>query len=148
MSKFSAIDSIATSWQSRIALRAIPLIVKRRFSACRDAVPDVAQLRSRAHRLSLPGAWLAALLHPRSRRIRDATLDGLWTHPSLRSGPSAHVILYLHGGGYSFGSSATHRALRRRSPVIAARACFRSTTGSRPSIRFPLRSTMRSRSAR
>jgi epsilon-lactone hydrolase len=130
MSNFSAIDSIASSWQSRIALRAIPLIVKRRFSACRDAVPAVAQLRSRAHRLSLPGTWLAALLHPRSRRIRDATLDGLWTHPSLRSGPIAHVILYLHGGGYYFGSSATHRA------VTTALACHSGAPVFAPDYRL------------
>lgn len=105
------------SWQARLILRLMPLLIARRFSSCRAAEPDVARVRARSHRLSLPGAWLAALLNPRSRRMRDADLAGLWTYPSSRPGPITSTIFYLHGGGYYFGSSATHRA------VTTALAC-------------------------
>lgn len=103
-------DRMAASWQARLVLCAMPLLVGRR-APVRCAAPDVAQVRARSHLLSLPGAWLAALLNPRSRRARDGGLDGLWTLPSTRPGPIANAILYLHGGGYYFGSSATHRAV-------------------------------------
>ncbi len=36
------------------------------------------------------------------------SLSGEWLHPS---GASQTIILYLHGGGYFFGSPLTHRAL-------------------------------------
>ncbi|HWT37107.1 MAG TPA: hypothetical protein VN289_12545, partial [Paraburkholderia sp.] len=101
----------AASWQARVALGALPFVAGHRRSACVAAVPDVARVRARARRLSMPGAWLAALLNPRSRRTRDARLDGLWTWPSPRPGPIVHAILYLHGGGFYFGSPSTHRAV-------------------------------------
>ncbi|MCO4877786.1 alpha/beta hydrolase [Paraburkholderia caribensis] len=114
MSNHPAIDGLtdrmAASWQARAVLMAMPLFVGR-CARARCVAPDVARLRVRSHWLSLPGAGLAALCNPRSRRVRDGGLDGLWTLPSSRPGPIANAILYLHGGGYYFGSSATHRAV-------------------------------------
>lgn len=123
-------DRMSASWQARIAVGALPFFAGHRRSACVAAVPDVAQVRARAERLSLPGAWLAALLNPRSRRTRDADLDGLWTWPSPRNGPIAKAILYLHGGGYYFGSSSTHRA------VTTALACHSGAPVFAPDYRL------------
>ncbi|WP_109482411.1 alpha/beta hydrolase [Paraburkholderia sp. C35] len=110
-------DRMSASWQARAVLLAMPLLVGRRAATRRVALQDVAAVRTRARRLSLPGAWLAALLNPRSRRMRDADLAGLWTFPATRPGPVANVILYLHGGGYYFGAPETHRAV---TPALAA----------------------------
>ena len=61
-----------------------------------------------------------------------------------RSRADRHV-LYLHGGGYVYGSPALYRDLTWRiaDAAAATRACA-STTGSRPSIRFRPRWTTRS----
>ena len=50
------------------------------------------------------------------------------------------VVLYLHGGGYFFGSPQTHRQLASIWPSTAMRRCSRWTTALRPSTasRLPL----------
>jgi acetyl esterase/lipase len=134
MSNHSALEVAphrsGASWQARVALCAMPFFVRQRRSACVAAVPDVAQVRLRAQRLSMPGAWLAALLNPDSRRTRDAGLAGLWTLPTSKPRPIANVILYLHGGGYYFGSSSTHRA------VTTALACHSGAPVFAPDYRL------------
>jgi len=137
MGGFTGRDRMAASWQARAVLRAMPLLVGRHRRARCAAAPDVALVRTRSHRLSLPGAWLAALLHPRSRRVRDADLPGLWTFPSARPGPIANAILYLHGGGYYFGSAQTHRAVTTALAAHSGAPVFASDYRLAPEHPFP-----------
>jgi acetyl esterase/lipase len=64
---------------------------------------------------------------PRGSQFRDETLDGVpvvWARgPGVQErGP---VILYLHGGGYVFGSARTHQAmLARLSHLSGVPACL------------------------
>lgn len=48
----------------------------------------------------------------RRKPIAHPKLRGEWLHP--RSGTREGAVLYLHGGGYFFGSSLTHRPLTAR----------------------------------
>ncbi|MCB9682740.1 MAG: alpha/beta hydrolase [Alphaproteobacteria bacterium] len=59
---------------------------------------------------------LASQLRPQRRPtpIEVVDVDGLAAEWAVPEQPTDRVILYLHGGGYSFGSVASHRALVRR----------------------------------
>ena len=68
--------------------------------------------------------WFRA---PRGSRFVDARMDGVpvtWAYgPGV--GDEGPVILYLHGGGYVFGSPRTHRAMvARLSGITRLPACL------------------------
>ncbi|MBP0592581.1 hypothetical protein J8I87_23150 [Paraburkholderia sp. LEh10] len=66
----------APSWQARVVRWAMPPIVSRRFCPCRASVPDVAQVRARMHRPSMPGALpcFAPFLPEANQALRQAAM--------------------------------------------------------------------------
>ena len=48
---------------------------------------------------------------PVVQALGDHRLSGEWHYPDRHHAKSTRVILYFHGGGYVFGSPATHRSL-------------------------------------
>jgi acetyl esterase/lipase len=102
-------DTRRVSWQARALTQVLPHLVKTGFRTSREAAPDVANLRTRTARLSRLGAMVSAVMRPRVTRRHDLSLHGEWTCPGGEGTAANAAILYLHGGGFYFGSPATHR---------------------------------------
>lgn len=87
-------------------------------------------------------AFLGSAQGPEVAQIKDITVDGragslpvrlYWSTP----GPALPLIVFIHGGGFVFGSVATHdamcRSLARHSGAIVASVGYRLV----PEVRFP-----------
>jgi acetyl esterase/lipase len=86
---------------------------------------------------------LTALIPPgREINIQEAVLGGVtgeWVHSKLtttNAGQGA-AILYLHGGGYCIGSSATHRAVTTRLARTSGLPVFVADYRLAPEYPFP-----------
>lgn len=129
------------SWQARLLVRMLPRLVAAGVTDGATPLSDVPALRARTERLARPGAFVARLWGARVSRHADGELAGEWTEPAAHSGtppasarppgqpasadrmaciaargggarpPPNGAVLYLHGGAFAFGSSATHRAV-------------------------------------
>ena len=105
------------SWQSRLLCLIFRLTVKR---AGRKGI-DVAGTRAK---MGTPRARV--LQTPPDATVSRVEADGLTFERVERAGSRADLaVLYLHGGGYFFGSPQTHRQLtlamagQTRAPVFA-----------------------------
>lgn len=99
------------SWRSRAIGALVPLVVSLQFGSSRTAEPDVLRLRARANRMSWPGRVASRVMNPRVEHFSDGVLDAEWTWVKGDAEMPHSAVLYLHGGGFYFGSPATHRAL-------------------------------------
>lgn len=94
--------------------------------------PDVAWVRAcvaRAARLALPIPGVSV------RPGRLADLPGEWVEPL--GGRATRTILYLHGGGYFFGSPTTHRSLTRALAKLSGCRIFALRYRLAPEFPFP-----------
>lgn len=94
-------------------------------------------------------AWIRRFEHPMPlpakirRQIRlepttIASISGLWLTPKQRSEDTrGSTLLYLHGGGYCFGSSATHRALVAHIAATSEARCLALDYRLAPEHPFP-----------
>ncbi|MFZ2174314.1 MAG: alpha/beta hydrolase [Rhodococcus sp. (in: high G+C Gram-positive bacteria)] len=69
-------------------------------------------------------------------RVRDAPVPGLWVRAE-NAADSRHAIHYLHGGGFVFGSSRSHRALASRLSAAAGVPVFLPDYRLAPEHPFP-----------
>ncbi len=104
------------SWQRPVLNRFLRWFEKRHLARVRDPAEIRAGFETKAR------FWFRP---PRGSTFRRTELGGvpvLWA----QAGPGDRgVLLYLHGGGYVFGSPDTHRAmLARLSQLTGMRACL------------------------
>lgn len=104
------------SWQRPVLNRFLRWFEKRHLARVRDPAEIRAGFETKAR------FWFRP---PRGSTFRRTELGGvpvLWA----QAGPGDRgVLLYLHGGGYVFGSPDTHRAmLARLSQLTEMRACL------------------------
>lgn len=98
---------LARSW--RLTPRGIRLL--KRFTDPTERVPVLKGTRVEAARVGgCPAEWVLA---PRARE-QVALRDGDRAAHSAVPAAEAPIVLYLHGGGYVFGSPRTHRSLVSR----------------------------------
>jgi hypothetical protein len=117
------------SWRARTLALAIRLLMRR----ARWGDPE--RLVRRARRLfgiPNPLAW-ARSRGVRIQRLPDRPVRGEWVTPP---GPTAGVVLYLHGGGYVACSPATHRPITAALARLARRRVL--APGLPPRSRSPL----------
>ena len=98
------------SWQSHL----LSFISRKTFKepAARQSFDEWETVRQVRRRVEDRGRWRAAL--PTDVRREPTEIRGVageWLIPEGLSAEEGEVIFYLHGGGYIFGSPATHRNL-------------------------------------
>lgn len=91
------------SWRSRL----FSFILKRKFKPM--MVPDKLDLDRLRAQLERQSQSKKIVKHVAVEKVDNATVKGEWQLPE--GAPKDACILYLHGGGYSFCSPATHRAM-------------------------------------
>lgn len=101
------------SWQSIWLQRTMRLAMALHFGSPESDATGIAAIRKYTKRYSWPFRRMAAWRHARIRRQPDRELQGEWLLARQDASANAEgpVVLYLHGGGYCFGSPLTHRAL-------------------------------------
>jgi epsilon-lactone hydrolase len=70
------------------------------------------------------------------QRISDGALRGIWVTASSASADNG-VVLYLHGGGFVFGSSRSHYGLVKRLSAASAMPVFLLRYRLAPEHQFP-----------
>jgi monoterpene epsilon-lactone hydrolase len=76
---------------------------------------------------------------PRGTRVKpvaDGDVRGLWLH-GRNTDPANGIVLYLHGGGFVFGSRRTHRHLAAAISVTTRRPVFLVDYRHAPEHPFP-----------
>lgn len=114
--------------------RTVSAAIRRRIR--RHVVNGVVDHQELRRRFGQP-RWLRRLLGRRSRVTRvEAPIRGEWVEP--RSGPTPRrVVLYLHGGGYIFCSSQTHRPITSALSRYAGARVFAPDYRLAPEHPFP-----------
>lgn len=98
------------SWQSHLLTFISRITFKRPGE--KQAFDEWETVRRVRRRVDDGGRWRAAL--PADVRREPTEIRGVageWLIPKELPADEDHVIFYLHGGGYIFGSPATHRNL-------------------------------------
>lgn len=112
--------------RARLVSRYIRTVMKPK----RLDLMDPADLRAWAESRSV-------LILPKDARRKDVAADGVkgeWIEPA---GGAARTVLYLHGGGYIFGSPRTHRALTHRLALSAGANVFAPSYRLAPEHKCP-----------
>jgi epsilon-lactone hydrolase len=127
------------SRQSVWIARTMRLAMALHFGSRHRPAPDIEAIRKYSTRYTWPLRFAAALRYPRIRRCEDHALNGEWLIPARRTDSRAadNVVLYLHGGGYCFGSPVTHRAVTTELAVATGAPVFALDYRLAPEHPFP-----------
>lgn len=112
--------------------RAVSLLLKRLVKARCHAALDVGEVR-----LAVATAMRLVSRHSgvTIQASRQPQLQGEWAFPAQPA--HGRTVLYLHGGGYFFGSPATHRPLTTRLAAESGARVFSLSYRLAPEHRYP-----------
>jgi acetyl esterase/lipase len=128
--------AVAFVFTSAVPLRAADWTVSELTAARTKATAGAKTLLARREAFARLMASLPLVTGVATRQASVGGVPGVWVRPRGPTGPG-RVILYLHGGGYYSGSSATHRNLAAFLSLKSGAAVFVPDYRLAPEFKFP-----------